>query len=458
MKNNRHSETLSLGTASINSLLWKFSVPAIIAMVAASVYNITDSIFIGHGVGPMALSGLAITFPIMNLAAAFGTLFGVGAASVLSILLGKKAYRSANYVLGNLVTLNIITGVGLTLIMLPFLKPILIFFGASDQTLPYAYEFMFIILLGNVITHIFFGLNALLRSLGHPKYAMTAILITVGINVILNPLFIFGFKLGIKGSAYATLISQFTVLMWEIWRFSDKKQFVHWQKGIFKLKRKIVGECTRIGLAPFLINAASCVIVILINKKLYQYGGGDEAVGAYGIVNRVSMLFVMICFGICQGMQPIVGYNYGAKQYERAVSAFKKAVIFAAIVMSGGFVICEFFPQWIVAMFTTDEQITKITIDGLRWVLAMFPLVSFQIVASYFFQSIGHASKAIILSVSRQVFLLIPFLLIFPFFWGYIGVFASIAVSDFLSVIIAAILIYIEIKNINKWNSDKLIS
>jgi putative MATE family efflux protein len=436
---------VSLGTENIGKLLVQYAVPAIIAMTASSLYNITDSIFIGHGVGPMALGGLAITFPLMNLAAAFGTLVGVGASTLLSIRIGQKDYETANTILGNVFVLNLIMGIAFSIVMLIFLDPILIFFGAQNEMLGYAREFMVIILLGNVVTHMYFGLNALLRSSGSPKKAMMATIYTVLINIVLNPLFIFGFKWGIRGSACATIISQIIILAWQIHLFNDKNYFIHLKKGIYKLRRNIVFDSFSIGLAAFLMNAAASLIVILINQQLLKYGG-DLAVGAYGIVNRIAFLFIMIVIGLNQGMQPIAGYNYGANLYPRVISVLKKTILFATIIMIIGFTIVELFPHQVASIFTTESHLIEIAVPGLRWVFALYPLVGFQMVSSAFFQSIGKPNKAIILSMVRQVFLLIPFLIILPNYWEVTGVWASMTVSDFFSVILATVLLMNEFK------------
>jgi len=436
---------VGLGTEDIGKLLTQFAVPAIIATTAASLYNITDSIFIGHGVGPLALGGLAITFPLMNLAAAFGSLVGVGASTLLSIRMGQKDYESANAILGNVFVLNLIMGISFSVIMLFFLEPILIFFGARNEILEYSHEFMIIILSGNVVTHMYFGMNALLRASGSPKKAMMATIYSVMINLVLNPLFIFGFKWGIRGSASATVISQIIVLGWQIRLFSDKNYFIHLKKGIYKLKKKIVIDSLSIGLAPFLLNAAATLIVILINQQLLKHGE-DLAVSAYGIVNRIATFFVMVGIGLNQGMQPIAGYNYGAKLYPRVIAVLKKTVLFATIVMTAGFIIVELFPRQVASIFTEENHLIDIAVPGLRWVFAVYPLVGFQMVSSSFFQSIGKPNKAIILSMVRQVLLLIPFLLILPNRWGVTGVWASMSISDFLSVILAAVLITIELK------------
>ena len=435
----------SLGTDNIGKLLMQYAIPAIIAMTAASLYNITDSIFIGQGVGPLALSGLAITFPLMNLGAAFGSLVGVGASTLLSIRMGQKDYATANTILGNVLVLNLIMGTAFSVVAFPFLKPILLFFGASHETLPYAHEFMAVILAGNVVTHLYFGLNALIRSAGNPRKAMMATIFTVLINLILNPLFIFVFHWGIMGSAIATITSQVCVLLWQIHNFNNPAYFIHWKKGIYRLKKYIVADSLSIGMDPFLMNAASCLIIILINHQLIKEGG-DLAVGAYGIVNRVAFLFVMIVIGLNQGMQPIAGYNYGAKLYTRVLEVLKKSILYATLIMTAGFIVIELFPHKVSSIFTQEPELIDIASTCLRWVFAIFPLVGFQMVGSAFFQSIGKPRKSIILSMTRQVLLLIPILLILPKFWGITGVWASMAISDLASVILAAILLGAELK------------
>ncbi|MCO6565676.1 MAG: MATE family efflux transporter [Apibacter sp.] len=445
---------IELGTENIGKLLKQYAIPAIIAMMASSLYNITDSIFIGHGVGPLAISGLAITFPLMNLAAAFGSLMGVGASTLLSVRLGQKDYNTANSILGNVFIVNLFIGISFTVITLLFLDPILYFFGASKKTLPYAHDFMVIILLGNVITHTYLGLNAMLRSSGKPKQSMYATIFTVIINLILNPLFIFGLGWGIKGSAFATVISQIIVLTWQIYLFSNKNNFIHIQKGIFKLNKYIIKDSLAIGMSPFLMNAASSVIIILINQGLLKYGG-DLAIGAYGIVNRIAFLFVMIVLGLNQGMQPVAGYNFGAKLYHRVKEVLKKTITGATIVMSIGFFIVELIPHVVASIFTNDEELINIASVGLRIVFICYPIVSLQIVISTFFQSINMAKKAIILSLTRQVIFLIPFLLILPNFLGITGIWISMPIADFFSTILAILMLSNQFKEFNKQNLNK---
>ena len=429
-----------LGTENVWKLLIQYAIPSVIAMTASSLYNITDSIFIGHGVGPLAISGLAITFPLMNLGAAYGSLIGVGAATLMSLRLGQKDYQSANHILGNVFMLNLILGFVYTIIVYFFLKPILLFFGASNDTLPYAYSYMSIITLGNTVTHTYLGLNAMLRSVGKPNKAMTSTIFTVIINAILTPIFIYVLNLGIKGAALATILSQLCLLIWQIRIFSNKSNFIHLQKGIYKLKKKIVVDSLSIGLSPFLMNTAACLIVIVLNRSLISHGG-DLAVGAYGIINRIVFLFAMIVLGLNQGMQPIAGYNFGAKNYSRVNQVLKHTILLATVVTTSGFIVGELFPKSVALLFTKDETLINLVVNGLRIVVIFFPIIGFQIVTANFFQSIGKPKQAIFLSLTRQVIFLLPFLLIFPHFWALNGIWASMPAADFMSSIFSGYLL-----------------
>ena len=426
----------ALGTEKISKLLMQYAIPAIIAMTASSLYNMVDSIFIGHGVGTMAISGLALTFPLMNLAAAFGSLVGVGAATLVSVKLGQKDYDTAQRVLGNVLILNIILGISFSVVTLIYLDPILYFFGGSDETVKYAREFMQIILLGNVVTHMYLGLNAVLRSAGHPQKAMYATIATVVINIILAPIFIFVLGWGIRGAAIATITAQVMALMWQFKLFTNKEELLHFRKGIFRLRRKIVVDSLAIGMSPFLMNLAACLIVILINQGLKQYGG-DLAIGAFGIVNRLVFVFIMIVMGLNQGMQPIAGYNFGAKQYARVTEVLKLTIIFATIITTIGFLIGMFIPELAVGIFTSDRELIALSSRGLSIVVMFFPIIGFQMVTANFFQSIGMASKAIFLSLTRQMLVLVPCLLILPEFYGVAGVWYSMPVADLCACLIA---------------------
>ncbi len=437
----QQSSTQLLGIEKISTLLLRYAIPAIIAMTASSLYNLVDSIFIGHGVGPLALSGLGITMPLMNLGAAFGSLVGIGASTLLSIKMGQNDRSSALLILGNVIILNTLIGLLYTLVCLPLLDPILTFFGASENTIGYARSYMVILLAGNVITHIYLGLNDMLRASGYPGRAMAFMLTAVGLNCILNGIFIFGFGWGIAGAAWATVIAQATAMTLEIRHFVNPKSFVHFTRQTIRLKRSIVKGILSIGLAPFLMYVCSSVIVILINRAL-RFHGGDLYIGAYSNVNRIAMLFVMVVMGLNQGMQPIVGYNFGARKIDRVIRTLKYVICCAVGVTTTGFTVCQLFPRYITMLFTDDPTLLDISSHALRIVLAMFPFVGFQMVTSNFFQSIGMAPKAIFLSLTRQLLFLVPFLLTLPIFFEADGVWMSMPLADAAATTLAAILLW----------------
>lgn len=450
----QQASPLLLGTEKISTLLLRYAIPAIIAMTASSLYNLVDSIFIGHGVGAMALSGLGITMPLMNLGAAFGSLVGIGASTQLSIKMGQNDRQSALLILGNVIILNTVIGLAYTAVCLPFLDQILYFFGASDNTIGYARSYMLIILAGNVITHVYLGLNDMLRASGYPGRAMAIMLTAVILNCILNAIFIFGFKWGIAGAAWATVIAQVVAMGLELKHFLNKKSFIHFTRGTIRLKRTIVKGILSIGMAPFLMYVCSSVIVILINKTLMSHGG-DLYIGGYSIVNRIAMLFVMIVMGLNQGMQPIVGYNFGARKFDRVTKTLKYVVGCAVSVTTFGFIICQLFPQYITMLFTDDADLIAISSHGLRIVLIMFPFVGFQMVTSNFFQSIGMAPKAIFLSLTRQLIFLVPFLLIMPNFYGPDGVWMSMPMADSAATTLAAILLWKQFRKFHRMHAQE---
>ena len=423
-----------LGTEKIGRLLKQYALPAIIAQTASSLYNMVDSIFIGQGVGPMAISGLAVTFPLMNLSTAFGTLVGAGAATMLSVLLGQKNYKAANKVLGNVVTLNTIIGLVFMAVALIFIDPILYFFGASENTLPYAKEYITIILIGNVITHLYFGLNAAMRSSGNPKKAMALTIFTVVFNTILDPIFIFVFDMGIKGAAWATVIAQTVAMLVVMKHFNDRSRPFHFEKGIFRLDMRVAKDSLSIGMGPFLMNSAACLVTLFINQQLRKYIG-DLGIGAYGICNRFIFMFMMICMGLNQGMQPIAGYNYGARQYSRVKEVFWKTARLGMVMTTLCFIFGMFFPRAAVGIFTHDEQLMELSARALRITTIIFPIVGFQMIATNFFQSLGMVRKSIILSLSRQILFLLPLLYLLPLKFGADGVWASFPISDGLATI-----------------------
>jgi putative MATE family efflux protein len=436
-------------------LLAEYAIPAIIAMTAASVYNMADSIFIGHGVGSMAIAGLALTFPLMNLTAAFGSFVGVGASTIISVKLGQRDYGSANQALGNVLVLNVVIGIAVTAVCFPFLDPVFRFFGASDQTLPYAREYMEVILAGNVVTHIYFGLNAVLRAAGHPKMSMYTTLLSVVINCILTPLFIFGFGWGIRGAAWATVIAQVISLVWQLVHFTQPKQLLHFHRGIYSLKRELVRSMFAIGLSPFLMNLCSCLIVILINRGLKTYGS-DLTIGAYGIINRIIFLFAMVIMGLNQGMQPVAGYNFGARDYRRVTQVTKLTIAWGVGIATFGFLVCHLFPEGIIRWFTSDGELIRAAVHGLHIVFAVFPFAGFQMVATNFFLSIGMSRQAIFLSLTRQALFMIPCLIVLPQFFGVQGVWISLPVADFTASALTAFMLCAQLRKFKRAAGERI--
>ena len=421
---------LELGSKPVGQLLVQYALPAIVAMTASSLYNIIDRAMIGQMVGPEAIAGLGITFPFMNLSAAFGAAVGVGSSACISVKLGQQDYETAENLLGNTVTLNLIVGFLFMVVSLIFLDPILRFFGASDVTLPYAREFMTVILLGNMMTHMYFGMNAVLRAAGKPRHAMCATLFTVACNIVLVVAFVWWFRWGIRGAALATITSQSLALCWQLWIFSNKKELLHFKQGIYKLRKNLVQNIISIGISPFLMNATSCIIVIFMNNQFVHYGG-DMAVGAYSIANSVVMVFFMFVMGVNQGMQPIVGYNYGAEKYDRMFRCLWLTIACATGFLLVGWGLSMVFPRQIARIFTTDPTLLDLSATGIKLDMLVFFVVGSQAAITHFFQSIGKVKISIFLSLSRQLFLLLPMAYIFPLFWELDGVWYSMPASDF---------------------------
>lgn len=447
-----------LGTENVRELLINYSGPAIAAMMASALYNVIDRAFIGQGVSALAIAGLAITMPVMNLSAAFGAMIGAGGATLTSIKLGQQDTPSAQKVLGNVFLLNVVLGIIFMVVGLVFLDDILYFFGASENTISYARDFMQVILIGNVITHLYLGLNSVMRASGHPTKAMRMTFLTVIINLVLAPLFIFCFHWGIRGAASATIIAQTVAFVIIMKHFSDPSNILHWRRDIFTFDKRIIKGILSIGMAPFMLNACACLVVILINRALTEYGG-DLAVGAYGgIVNSVLMVFAMIVMGLNQGMQPIAGYNFGAQIYSRVRKVLKLTILAATCVTSFAFLVSEAIPYYVARLFTTDQELIGIAIRGLRICAAAFPIVGFQMVTSNFFQSIGKASMAVVLSSTRQLLLLVPLLLILPSHFKTVeSVLACMPISDALSSIIAFILLKTEMRKFSRLKDKPII-
>ncbi len=430
-----------LENAPLGPLLLRYSLPSIAGITANALYHVVDSIFIGRGVGPLALSGMGVTFPVMTLIFAIGTLVGLGGAAISSIRLGRKDYRGTEHTLGNVLILSILGAVILALPVLYFLDPILIAFGASEQTLPYAHEFMVITLLGLPFTYLFFNLNHVMRATGYPQKAMFTMLLTVVINAGLASMFIFWVDWGFSGVATATVLAQMIGVARVIRHFRKKKSTIHFRSGIWSLHKDIVTGILSIGMAPCLVNACSCIVTVAINKQLLLHGG-DLAIGAYGVINRVLMLFAMVVIGITQGMQPIVGYNFGALKPARVIQTLKYGFWAGSICTTLGFVCCMFFPELISLMFTDDARLIDIAASGLRRCTLIFPLVGGQIIIGNFFQSLGKPRLAILLSVTRQMLFLLPFLLFLPSYLGVNGVWFSLPIADFASCVLTYICLY----------------
>ncbi|WP_337578145.1 MATE family efflux transporter [Prevotellamassilia timonensis] len=452
MEQSKTNQFNVLAEKPVGSLLMQYAIPAIVAMAASSVYNIIDGIFIGQGVGAEAIMGLALTGPLMSLTAAFGAMVGVGAATLMSVKLGQKDYGTAQKILGNVVIMNLTLGIVLGLLLLVFINPILRFFGASDVTLPYARNFMSIILVGNVVTHMYLGLNALLRSTNRPQKAMCATIGTVVLNCILAPIFIFVLGWGIRGAATATIMAQMIMLTWQLRLFSNKNELIHLNRSIIKLDVKIVKESLLVGLPQFLINLCACLVAAMMTRSLTTYGG-DMAVGAFGICNRFILFIVMVVIGLNQGMQPIAGYNFGARRYDRVLGVLSKALIFGSIITLTGFVIGVFFPTPFVSVFAKDSpQLIKLSAHALSCMVMMFPIVGIQIVSTAFFQSIGYAPKSIFLSLTRQLIFLVPAIFILPHLYAdpLEGLWHAAPVADGLASVLAITLLVLQVKKFKK--------
>jgi len=440
---------LELGTKPVGALLWQYALPAMVAMVANSLYNIIDRSVIGQVVGPEAIAGLGITFPFMNLSAAFGAAVGVGASTCISVKLGQRDYTTAQHLLGNTVTLNLIVGFVFMVVCLIFLDPILRFFGASDVTLPYAREFMQVILAGNMVTHMYFGMNAVLRASGKPRHAMYSVLFTVGCNIVLVIAFVWWFHWGIRGAALATITSQSLALCWQMWLFSRPQELLHLERGIYRLESDLVRNIVAIGISPFLMQTTSCVIVIFMNNQFVRYGG-DMAVGAYSIANSMVMVFFMFVMGVTQGMQPIVGYNYGARKYDRMLRCVWLSIAVGTAILLMGWALSMLFPREIARIFTTDETLLELSARGLKIDMLVFFVVASQAIITNFFQCIGKVRISIFLSLSRQLFLLLPMAYLFPLAYGLDGVWYSMPASDFIAFVLTIPVLMWYLKKLKK--------
>lgn len=436
----------------ISKIVWEYALPGIIGTVVTALYNVIGRIFIGQGVGALAISGLAITFPVMNLTSSIGMLVGAGAAARISISLGKKDKLTSEKILGNSLLLTILLNAVFITLILIFLEPILRAFGASDLTLPYAYDYLKIVLLGNVFVSLTYNFNAMMRSSGYPKKAMVTMLIGAVFSVILTPLFLYGFDLGIQGVAWATVTSMFLGMIFVTHHFLQKKSLIRLKWEHIRFNKKIIISIISIGMSPFSMQVAASGVAVLMNTSLIRYGG-DLAVGAYGIINTVLMLFLMIIMGLNQGTQPIIGYNYGAGNYKRVRETLIYAVKIATIITVVGALIGIIFPGVFASAFTSDTELMSITERGIRIAVSAMPLVGFQIVSSSFFQSIGFATKSLIQSLSRQLIFLVPGIILLPRIWGLDGLWIAMPVSDILAFILSVFLLTYQLRQLNRMES-----
>ena len=435
----------------------KFSIPAIVGMLVNALYNVVDRVFIGQipgGVGKTALSGVSVTFPIATLILAFGMLVGIGTAALISIKLGQQKKEEAEHILGNAFTLIILISIMVTVIGLIFLEPMLLKFGASEATLPYAKQYMTIILIGVIFQNVGFGLNNTIRSEGNPRIAMYTMLIGGILNTILDPIFIFVFHMGVTGAAIATVISQAVNTIWVLSYFFSGKSILKIRYKNLKLKIKVIKSIFAIGFSPFSMQIAASVVAIISNRSLAKYGN-DLAIGSMGVITSIAMLVLMPIFGINQGAQPIIGYNYGAKKYDRVKHALKLAILSATAITTTGFILIQLFPTQLIGIFNKDPVLIAIGVRGIRIYLLMLPIVGFQIVSSSYFQAIGKAKVSIFLSLSRQVIILIPLLFTLPRFFELDGVWMSGPSSDAISSILTAAFLFIEMKHLNKLHGEE---
>lgn len=449
--------TKQLGEARVSKLLLKFSIPAITGMVVNALYNVVDRIFIGQGVGRMGIAGLTIAFPLMTVMMALAMLIGLGATALISIRLGEQRKEEAELIIGNAMVCLIGIALTVTTLGLIFLDPLLVFFGASTEVLPYARDYMKIILLGEVFMSIGFGMNHFIRAEGNPKIAMATMLLGAIANTILDPIFIFVLGWGVKGAAWATIISQAASAAWVLSYFIGKRSHLRIQIRNLKLKLDVIRQITAIGSAPFMMQMAASVIGVILNTSLLRYGG-DLAISAMGIVNSIAMFFLMPLFGINQGAQPIIGYNYGAEKFDRVKKTLMLAITAATLVVLFGFTMIRLFPETLVSLFSKqDPELIKLSSRAMQLYLMMLPIIGFQIISSNYFQAVGKPQQAMILSLSRQVLLLIPALLILPRFFGLNGVYYAGPVADFGSSLITGVWLFFELKQLDRKHYESLV-
>ena len=438
-----------LGEEKVGKLLLKFSIPAVIGMLVNGLYNIVDRIFVGRGVGSLALSGIAISFPITLAIMAFGMLIGIGATSVISIRLGQQKTEEAERIVGNAFILLLGISLTITLLGYLFMHPILVGLGASPDVLPYAKQYISVLLGGAVFQSIGFGMNNFIRAEGNPKIAMYTMILGAVLNTILNPIFIFGMHLGVAGSALATVISQFVTAVWVLYYFLGNRALLKLRLQNFKLEWILVKDILAIGISPFSMQIVGSFVIVFLNKSLASYGG-DLPIAAMGIITSIAMLIFMPIFGIGQGAQPILGYNYGARQYDRVKQTLKLSVFAATSVMILGFLMVEFFPVPIMNLFSTDPELIRVGANGMRIYLMMLPLIGFQVTAVGYFQATGKPRKSLFLSLARQLIFLAPMIWILPKFLGLTGIWLAAPVSDLASAALTAVWLYNDLKQLGQ--------
>jgi len=438
-----------LGSEKISKLLFKFSVPAIVGMMVNALYNVVDRIYIGNSpdMGTDGIAGITVGFPIMIIFLALGVLFGVGGATNFSINLGRKKYPEAENFLGNTFSLLILAGVFFAISVRINLQTILILFGASEAILPYAMEYMRIITLGALFNIVSIGMNHFIRADGNPKLAMYTMFLGAGTNIILDPIFIYGFKMGMAGAALATIISQFFSFLWVTSYFIGKQSRNKLKFKYLKIKLNLAVKIATLGLPGFSLQLATSALNAVLNKNLVFYGG-DIAVSGMGVINSIQTLLIMPIIGLNQGVQPIISFNFGAKNFDRVKDAAKLAIKVATIIVTFGFIITRLFPVQLISLFNRDPELIKFGGTAIfAWFLC-FPVVGFQIVGSNFFQAIGRPKSAMLLTLTRQLILLTPAIIIFPKIWGVEGILYAAPFADFLSFLLTATFFYLGIRKL----------
>lgn len=435
-----------LETESIDSLIWKFSLPAIVGMVANASYNVVDRIFVGQGVSSQAISAITITYPITMILLSFAMLIGIGAQAVTSLKLGEKQHILAEQILGNAISLSVSVSLALTILIFLFLDIILHFFGANNEIFHLAKNYLSIILIGIIFQISSFVLNGIIRAEGNPRIAMLTMLIGASSNIVLDPIFIFGFRLGIEGAAIATILAQFISAVWVYGYFLGKKSLLKFRLNNLKINAEIAKSVFAIGSSPFLMHIATSGIFILLNNSFMKYGGAT-AVAAMGIINSTVMFIMMPIFGLNQGIQPIIGYNYGAKRYDRVEKLLFRGIFYATLICTFGFLLLISFPTFVIKMYSSnDPNLLETGRQGLKIFILSMPLIGFQVILGAYFQAVGKPLKAIVLTLTRQIIFIIPLVLLLPKFFGLQGLWAYAPISDFMAGILAIAFLLSELK------------